>query len=201
MYDVMYDLEERNKEINLKIDGVKQNELSLENIYSILKNFNTLFNIISDKEKRELISSFIKEINIYEDFDDVKILKSVKLNFPISINGNEIREIDNISTDGLNIVLDFENDENLELINKTMECVEVANRGKRVTYPMIKNYIYEKYGLKVHSAYIAQVKRKAGIDVRESYNKSKKPDGAKVNFVTPEKEEAIMDALKHYYVI
>ena len=201
MYDVIDDLEGRIKDVNLKINGVKQNEMTLDNIYSILKNFNKLFNIISDKEKRELITSFIKEINFYEDFDDVKILKSIKLNFPVSINGNVIQEIENISTDGLNIVLDFENDDSLELINKTMECVEEANRGKKVTYPMIMEYIMDKYGFQVHSCNIAEVKRKLGIDMRACFNKSKKPNGPKRAPVTKEKEAAILDALKHFYVI
>ena len=40
MYDVIDDLEGRIKDVNLKINGVKQNEMTLDNIYSILKNFN-----------------------------------------------------------------------------------------------------------------------------------------------------------------
>lgn len=45
---------------------------------------------------------------------------------------------------------------------------------ERATYPKIKEYVKEKYGVEVHSAYIAQVKRMCGLDVGENYNKSKK---------------------------
>lgn len=82
-----------------------------------------------------------------------------------------------------------------------MECVEEANRGKKVTYPMIMEYIMDKYGFQVLSCNIAEVKRKLGVDMRLCYNKSKKPNGPKRAPVTKEKEAAILDALKHFYVI
>ena len=45
---------------------------------------------------------------------------------------------------------------------------------ERVTYPKIKEYIMDKYGVNVHTSYIAQVKRMCGLDMREHYNKFKK---------------------------
>ena len=65
---------------------------------------------------------------------------------------------------------------------------------------MIKAYVLEKHGLKVSSLYISQVKRKCGLDVGQNYNLSKKED-AKVPQCPPEKEAAIMDALKHFQMI
>ena len=38
----------------------------------------------------------------------------------------------------------------------------------------IKEYILEKFDLKVSTLYIAQIKKKCGIELRENYNKSKK---------------------------
>ena len=58
----------------------------------------------------------------------------------------------------------------------------------------------EKYGLKVSSLYISQVKRKCGLDVGQNYNLSKKED-AKVPQCPPEKEAAIMEALKYFQMI
>ena len=46
--------------------------------------------------------------------------------------------------------------------------------SKDATYGEIKKFVLDKYGLKVSSLYIAQLKRKCGIEVREHYNKSKK---------------------------
>ena len=64
----------------------------------------------------------------------------------------------------------------------------------------IKQYVEDKYGFKVHSAYIGQVREKLGVHQHENYNDShtipRKPT------VCPEeKEAAIIDALKHFKLI
>lgn len=71
---------------------------------------------------------------------------------------------------------------------------------KSATYDEIKAYVLEKHGLKVSSLYISQVKRKCGLDVGQNYNLSKK-EAAKVPLCPPEKEAAIMEALKHFRMI
>lgn len=55
-------------------------------------------------------------------------------------------------------------------------------------------------GLKVSSLYIAQIKKKCGLDVGENYNLSKS-ENARQPQCTPEKEEAIMQAFKHFGMI
>ncbi len=64
------------------------------------------------------------------------------------------------------------------------------------TYPEIKAYVKDKYGLCVSSLNIAQVKEKHGFEKRENYNKGK--DGHRVPNCPPEKEKAIEDAFKHF---
>ena len=71
---------------------------------------------------------------------------------------------------------------------------------KGATYQEIKDYVKEKTGLSVSSLYIAQVKRKYGLDVGQNYNLSKK-ENAKVPQCPPEKEAAIREALKHFGMI
>lgn len=80
--------------------------------------------------------------------------------------------------------------------------VEEMVQDKRglATYGQIKEYVLEKHGLKVSSLYISQVKRKCGLDVGQNYNLSKKED-AKVPQCPPEKEAAIMEALKHFQML
>ena len=68
---------------------------------------------------------------------------------------------------------------------------------KGAAYEQIKAYVQEHTGLKVSSLYISQVKRKRGLDVRRNYNLSKKKN-AKVPQCLPEKEAAIMEALKYF---
>ena len=57
-----------------------------------------------------------------------------------------------------------------------------------------------EFQLKVSTLYIVQIKRKCGIELREHYNKSKKEKQI-IPQCTPEKEEAIMDALRHFKMI
>ncbi len=73
---------------------------------------------------------------------------------------------------------------------------EAYKPKERVTYKMIKEYIEAKYGFKVHTAYIAEVKRELGLPMYDAPNaveELKQP--------TVEKVEAIKDALKYFKVI
>lgn len=68
------------------------------------------------------------------------------------------------------------------------------------TYKRIKEYIEEKYGFKVHSAYIAEVKRMCGLDMHKAPNSVEK---RKYEYrpCPVEKVEAIKDALVHFGLI
>lgn len=52
-----------------------------------------MYDIISDKEKKELISHLVKEIQIYPEGESEMPLKSMKFNFPVYKDGKEVREI------------------------------------------------------------------------------------------------------------
>ena len=85
-------------------------------------------------------------------------------------------------------------------IDLSMDEMDLTAAESKATYDEIKSYVLEKYGLKVSSLYISQVKRKCGLDVGQNYNLSKKED-AKVPQCPPEKEAAIIEALKHFQMI
>lgn len=76
----------------------------------------------------------------------------------------------------------------------------VQDKRGAATYGQIKDYVLEHSDLKVSSLYIAQVKQKHGIIERENYNKPKSGD-AKQPQCPPEKEVAIMEALRYYGMI
>ena len=84
-------------------------------------------------------------------------------------------------------------------IEVTMEPDEESNYTpeEKATYSKIKEYVKEKYGVNVHTSYIAQVKRMCGLDMGENYNKSKK-ENPEVNQCPQEKVEYIKDALRHF---
>ena len=81
-----------------------------------------------------------------------------------------------------------------------MDDMDLTSAWSKATYKQIQNYVLEKYGFKVSTLYIAQAKRKCGVEVKEYYNKSKK-ENKRVPQCTPEKEEAILNALKYFRMI
>lgn len=82
----------------------------------------------------------------------------------------------------------------------SLEDMDMSVFQKGATYEQIKTYVLKHTGLKVSSLYISQIKRKCGLDVGQNYNLSKKED-AKVPQCPPEKEAAIMEALKYFQMI
>ena len=81
-----------------------------------------------------------------------------------------------------------------------MDELDLTSAEKKSTYDEIKAYVLEHSGLKVSNLYIAQGKQKCGIIERENYNKPKSED-ARQPQCPPEKEAAIMDALKYFQMI
>lgn len=65
---------------------------------------------------------------------------------------------------------------------------------------MIQEYVEKKYGFKVHTAHIAEVKRALGLTMYDAPNATEK---LKQPWKRPSKEkaEAITEALEHFEVI
>ena len=80
-----------------------------------------------------------------------------------------------------------------------LDEMDLSRAESKATYAEIKDYVLKNYGMNVTNLYIAQVKRKYGIIERINYNLG---DGkARVPQVTPEKEQAIENALRHFQMI
>ncbi len=85
-------------------------------------------------------------------------------------------------------------------VELTMDEMDLTAAEKKASYEEIKEYVLEKFGMKVSHLYIAQVKRKCGIIERENYNKPKS-ENAKQPQCPPEKEAAIREALEYFKMI
>ena len=80
-----------------------------------------------------------------------------------------------------------------------LDVESIENKGGKATYSEIREYIIKKYGFKVSALFIAQTKDKAGIKERANYNIG---SGKSVERVCPpDKEEAIMDAFRHFGLV
>jgi 23S rRNA (uracil1939-C5)-methyltransferase len=78
--------------------------------------------------------------------------------------------------------------------------MDITSSETEATYQEIKDYIFEKHGVKVSSLYIAQIKEKHGLRERENYNKPKS-ENPKQPQCPAEKEKLIEEALKHFQMI
>ena len=80
-----------------------------------------------------------------------------------------------------------------------LDEMDLTKAESKATYAEIKDYVMKTYGMNVTNLYIAQVKRKCGIIERINYNIGE--GKARVPQVTPEKEQAIENALRHFQMI
>lgn len=100
----------------------------------------------------------------------------------------------------INVKVEFGEGEGKVPLDNIAKRAESYKPKERVTYKMIKEYIEAKYGFKVHTGYIAEVKRDLGLPMYDAPNavgELKQPR----KHPTVEKVEAIKDALKHFEVI
>ena len=85
-------------------------------------------------------------------------------------------------------------------ITVDMDELDLTTSEAKVTYQKIKDYIEEKYDVKVSSLYIAQVKQKYGIIERKNYNTAKSKNVRQPQ-CPPEKEKLIEEAMRHFKMI
>ena len=85
-------------------------------------------------------------------------------------------------------------------VEVSMDELDVTAAESKATYNEIRDYVREHHQLKVSNLYIAQVKQKYGIIERENYHKAKS-ENAKQPKCPKEKEDAIVEALKHFQMI
>ena len=85
-------------------------------------------------------------------------------------------------------------------VDFSLEDMDLSEFRGKATYEQIKAYVLEQTGLKVSSLYIAQIKKKCGLDVGENFNLAKS-ENARQPQCTPEKEDAIMLAFRHFGII
>ena len=121
--------------------------------------------------------------------------------FPNTVSVETVVLLSHKKPDGhINVKVEFGEGEGKVPLDNIAKRAEEYKPKERVSYKMIKEYIEAKYGFKVHTAYIAEVKRDLGLPMYDALNaveELKKPR----KHPTAEKVEAIKDALKHFEVI
>ena len=131
---------------------------------------------------------------------EIKMCRGVD-QFPQSVHVESIVLLSHKSPDShIDVKVEFGEGEEKVPLDKIAERAKQYQPAPRVTYKMIQEYIEEKYGFKVHTAYIAEVKRNLGLPMYDAPNMVEELKQPR-RHPTAEKVEAIKDALKHFGVI
>lgn len=100
----------------------------------------------------------------------------------------------------INVTVEFGDSEGKVPIDAIAERAKKYQPKPKITYKMIQEYVEKKYGFKVHTAYIAEVKRSLGLTMYDAPNAVEELKQPRKH-PPKEKVEAIKDALKYFEVI
>ena len=121
--------------------------------------------------------------------------------FPMTVHVETVVLLSHKKPDStISVKVEFGEGEGKVPLDNIAKRAEAYKPKERVTYKMIKEYIEAKYGFKVHTAYIAEVKRSLGLPMYDAPNAVEELKQPRKH-PTAEKVEAIKDALKHFEVI
>ena len=121
--------------------------------------------------------------------------------FPMGVHVETVVLLSHKKPDGhINVKVEFGEGEGKVPLDNIAKRAESYKPKERMTYKMIKEYIEAKYGFKVHTAYIAEVKRDLGLPMYDAPNAVEELKQPRKH-PTAEKVEAIKDALKYFKIV
>lgn len=200
IFDQMQEAEKRIAYAQERIDNAEQKDNAKTSICEFLEHFQDFYDDMEDVDRKAILCAIIESIELYpKNKQSGQWIKAIHFNFPLLYQGEEIvslhfspneRHVETI------VVLGGEKDR----LKISVRTDELESSGRTATNDDIKAYIKDKYGFNITSAYIGQVKAKLGIRQHENYRVGK-PDGRKPSVCPKPKEDAILDALKHFNFI
>ena len=184
LYDELAELESSLEKFQDRLEKAECGLAAGENIKQLLSNFIPIFDRMTCFEKKEFYHSLIERIEVYPEIrEDGRLIKSITFKFPVIYEGEE-----RVISEG-----------NRDHFIYTLDCSKIGmtRAESHATYEMIRNYVQDRYGLRVNNLYIAQIKRKYGLIERRNYHVSKK-ENQTVPSCPKEKEKCIVAALRHF---
>ena len=156
-----------------------------------------------DKKLLDTIVSMTPDRIVYVSCDSATLARDLKLLVEYGYKVEKVQPVDQfgntVHVETVVLLSQQKPDDTIE-IDLDLDELDATTAETKATYEEIKAYVWDKHHLKVSSLYISHVKRKCGLEVGQNYNLSKS-ENPKVPKCPPEKEAAIMDALKHFQMI
>ena len=201
MYDKIEEAENNLMDARTKNQAIETDKITGDNIYKVLICFEKLYNVMNPLERKKLMEHLISEIQIYpERQPNGQLLKSIKFRLPIVESDIDLCLDNESHTECVIALSKGEIDSKKVRVEFSLEGMDTSGLQKGATYPEIKARVLEQTGLKVSSLYISQVKQKCGLEVRENHHKAKS-ENTKQPQCPKEKEDAIVEALRHFQMI
>ena len=201
MYDKIEEAENNLMDARAKKQAIEADKITGDNIYKVLICFEKLYNVMNPLERKKLMEHLISEIQIYPERQlNGQWLKSIKFRLPIVEKDIDLCLDNESHTECVIALSKGEIDSKKVRVEFSLEGMDTSGLQKGATYPEIKARVLEQTGLKVSSLYISQVKQKCGLEVRENHHKAKS-ENTKQPQCPKEKEDAIVEALKHFQMI
>ena len=218
-YDIIEEAENAVEEIRSQIRDLRRDQISSESIYEFLLHFDELYSMASEVERKQFMQTFIDRIDIFpERREDGNWIKNISFKFyvpvmkegkaPANIKGITLDKEDNtgdlvpleklMTLETVVLLSKLKSSKKIE-VDLDISELDLTKAEAKATYEEIRQYVLDKYGFKVNNLYIAQVKREYGLIERINYNIGSGKNH--VPQVTPEKREAIIDALKYFQMI
>ena len=166
----------------------------------MLEGFSKYYDVMSPEDKKALLQAMVSFIELYpEKRDDKHLIKTIHFTFPVTYDGESGALFVRTNEQHVETMVLLSRETNPLTVEVRME-VETGEVKEHPTYKRIQEYVQEKYGFKVHTAYIAEVKRMVGLDMHKAPNAVEQRKH-EYHPCPPEKVEAIKDALRHFGLI
>ena len=104
------------------------------------------------------------------------------------------------SDETVTLLSKLRNSENHIEVQLDMSELDLTTAEIKATYDEIRNWVQENFGLHVTNLNIAKTKKKCGFELRKNYNLPK-CENSRSPGTTKEKEEAILEAFKHFKIV
>lgn len=81
-------------EIQTRLDNIRQQKISSDNVYQFLLYFDLLYDKFTDSEKKEFLQSFVERVEVFpEEQPSGRFLKRIKFRFPVYFDGADVENM------------------------------------------------------------------------------------------------------------
>ena len=174
-YDTIEEIEVQIGELQSQIRNIQQEKISGDNIYRLLLAFDEVYHSATEAEQKEFMKAFIERIEMFpEKRKDGSWIKKIVFNFPVPVDGEEVKELPletETTVETVCLLSKLHEAKHHVKVKLDMDEMDITSAESKATYEEIKKYVAEHNdGMKVSNLYIAQVKRKCGIELAENFN-------------------------------